>query len=72
MSDGLAVLPDDQDVVVRRINAIDPTWSMVVVNDDLHQLPADRIERLIASLDLDTYVRMLEETFTKNWMNEAA
>ncbi|MDO4254351.1 MAG: hypothetical protein Q4C81_04275 [Kocuria sp.] len=71
-SDGLTVLPDDQDVVVRRINAIDPTWSMVVVNDDLHQLPAERIERLIGSLDLEVYTRILEETFTKNWMNAAA
>jgi hypothetical protein len=70
-ADGLAVLPDDQDVVVRRINAIDPTWSMLVVNDDLHQLPSERIERLLASLDLDVYVQMLGVTFTKNWMNAA-
>lgn len=71
-SDGLSILPDDQDVLIRRINAIDPTWSMVVVNDDLHELGADRIERLIASLDLEIYAQMLEETFTKNWMNAAA
>ena len=70
-SDGLAVLPDDQDVVIRRINSIDPTWSMVVVNDDLHELPAERIQQLIAALDLDIYTRMLAETFTKNWMNAA-
>lgn len=70
-SDGLNVLPDDQDAVIRRINAIDPTWSMLVVNDDLHELGADRIARLIAALDLEIYTRMLEETFTKNWMNTA-
>lgn len=70
-SDGLAVLPDDQDVVIRRINSIDPTWSMAVVNDDLHELPAERIQQLIAALDLDIYTRMLAETFTKNWMNAA-
>ena len=71
-SEGLAVLPDDQDVVIRRINSIDPTWSMVVVNDDLHELPATRIRQLIAALDLGIYTRMLEETFTKNWRNAAA
>jgi hypothetical protein len=70
-SDGLAVLPDDQDVVIRRINSIDPTWSMAVVNDDLHELPAERIQQLIAALDLEIYTQMLAETFTKNWMNTA-
>lgn len=70
-SDGLTVLPDDQDVVIRRINGIDQAWPMVVVNDDLQALPADRRELLIAALELGTYTRLLEETFTKNWMNAA-
>ncbi|MFI9629246.1 hypothetical protein [Streptomyces sp. NPDC052042] len=70
-SDGLALLPDDQDVVIRRINAIDPSWSMVVVNDDLHELPERRIRQLVEALDLATYTQMLGETFTKNWRNSA-
>ena len=68
-SDGLTVLPDDQDVVVRRINGINPNWSMVVVNDDLHALPAQQVQELIAALDTKVYLQMLDETFTKNWMN---
>lgn len=71
-SDGLTVLPDDQDVVIRRINGIDPTWPMVVVNDDLHALPEARVKGLIAALDAEVYLQMLDETFTKNWMNAAA
>lgn len=71
-SDGLTVLPDDQDVVIRRINGIDPTWSTVVVNDDLHALPDRRVQELIAALDTEVYLQMLDETFTKNWMNAAA
>ncbi|WP_030894258.1 hypothetical protein [Streptomyces sp. NRRL F-5053] len=70
-SDGLALLPDDQDVMIRRIAGIDPSWSMIVVNDDLRTLSTDRITRIITSLDLDIYTRMLEETFTKNWRNTA-
>ncbi|MFE4834479.1 hypothetical protein ACFRAU_07335 [Arthrobacter sp. NPDC056691] len=66
---GLNHLPCDQDVVIRRINGIDPGWSMVVVNDDLHTLPHSQVAQLIASLDLGIYTRMLEETFTRNWMN---
>lgn len=68
-SDGLTVLPDDRDVVIRRINGIDPTWSMLIVNDDLYTLSPARVEQMISALNLDIYVQMLEETFTKNWMN---
>ncbi|PUB32519.1 hypothetical protein C8K30_1011045 [Promicromonospora sp. AC04] len=68
-TDGLRVLPDDQDVAVRRINGIDPAWPVVVVNDDLRALRPDQVDRLVTSLDLDVYTRMLGETFTKNWMN---
>lgn len=67
--DGLTLLPDDQDVAVRRINGIDPTWSLLVVNDDLHTLPIGRIAQIIRALDLEVYIRMLDETFSKNWMN---
>lgn len=68
-SDGLRLLPDDQDVVIRRINGIDPSWSMVVVNDDLRTLPASRVGQLIGALALGTYTWMLDETFTRNWRN---
>ena len=68
-SSGLTVLPDDQDVVVRRINGIDPAWSMLIVNDDLRTLPEQRLEQLVAALELEVYTQMLAETFTKNWMN---
>ncbi|WP_326742827.1 hypothetical protein [Streptomyces sp. NBC_01768] len=68
-SDGLRLLPDDQDVVIRRINGIDPSWSMVVVNDDLRTLPASRAGQLIGALALGTYTWMLDETFTRNWRN---
>lgn len=68
-SDGLAQLPIDQDVEIRRINGIDPSWSMLVVNDDLSALPIAQVSRIIQSLNLEVYTRMLEETFTKNWRN---
>lgn len=67
---GLTQLPTDQDVLVRKINSIDPTWSMVVVNDDLHVLDPTRLDQLLSSLDLEVYTQLLEETFTKNWQNQ--
>ncbi|WP_026820018.1 hypothetical protein [Arthrobacter castelli] len=70
--DGLNLLPTDQDVVVRRINGIDPAWSMVICNDDLYTAGRPRLRDLIASLDLEVYTQMLAETFTKNWKNSPA
>ncbi|MFC4048348.1 hypothetical protein ACFOY4_01520 [Actinomadura syzygii] len=66
---GLTLLPEDQDVVTRRINGIDPTWSLIVCNDDLRALDPDRLVRLLDFVDLEVYTHILAETFTKNWKN---
>src|SRR5699024_9088928 len=68
-SDGLSVLPEDRDVTVRRITRIDPTWSMLVINDDLHTLSAQRLSEVINALDLDIYTQMLAGEFTDSWQN---
>ncbi|MFG1857459.1 hypothetical protein ACGFJT_36880 [Actinomadura geliboluensis] len=66
---GLALLPEDQDVVTRRINGIDPSWSLIICNDDLHALGTARLVQILGFLDLKVYTQMLAETFTKNWKN---
>lgn len=63
------LLPVDQDVVVRRIPRIEPSWSALVRNEDLHCLPEAELRDLLGCLDLDVYVGMLAETFEENWMN---
>jgi hypothetical protein len=68
---GMALLPPDQDVVTRRINGIDPSWSMLVHNEDLHVQDKTSLNRLIDSLDVEIYTHMLAETFEKNWRNSA-
>lgn len=65
----LALVPEDRDVSTRKINGIDPAWSMVICNDDLTTLGSSVLTALIEALDLDVYTQMLAETFTKNWMN---
>ncbi|QNE18113.1 hypothetical protein F1D05_09710 [Kribbella qitaiheensis] len=65
----LVLVPDDRDVAIRKINGIDPTWSLVICNDDLRTLDPSALAAIIAALDLDAYTQMLAETFTKNWMN---
>lgn len=69
-TESLNLLPADQDVVVRKLNGIDPTWSMLVANDDLHVLDPRELDRIISALDLEVYAQMLAETFTKNWKNQ--
>lgn len=66
---GMALLPEDQDVITRKINSIEPTWSMIICNDDLHALEPAMLSTMLTRLDLDVYVQMLGETFTKNWKN---
>lgn len=67
--DGLALLPADQDVTVRRVVGIDPAWPILIRNDSLHTLPAGELTRLLKALDLDVYTQMLAETYTNNWKN---
>lgn len=67
----MRLIPEDQDVTTRRINGIDPSWSMVICNEDLHAMDVSRLAGFISSLDLEVYTQMLGETFTKNWMNAA-
>jgi hypothetical protein len=64
-------VPFDQDVAVRRINGIDPSWSMLIVNDDLHTLSKEYVSELLGALDLEVYVKILADTFTGNWKNES-
>lgn len=70
-ANNLTMLPSDQDVAVRKINGIDPQWSVLIVNDDLHCLGEGRLRELLGCLDLDIYNQMLAESFEGNWMNSS-
>ncbi|MEO3931354.1 hypothetical protein WMO79_00880 [Micrococcaceae bacterium Sec7.4] len=69
VKNNLTMLPPDQDVAVRKINGIDPQWSVLIINDDLHCLGDNRLRALLDCLDLDIYTQMLAESFEGNWMN---
>lgn len=69
IQNNLTLLPADQDVAVRKINGIDPQWSVLIVNDDLHCLSEVRLRELLDCLDLGIYNQMLAESFEGNWMN---
>lgn len=63
------LLPEDQDVAVRKISGIDPSWSIVIENGDLLCMDETKLRDLLGCLDLNVYLEMLAGTFEKNWMN---
>jgi hypothetical protein len=63
------LLPEDQDVAVRKITGIDPGWSVLIENGALICMPEAKLRDLLGCLDIDTYVSMLASTFEANWMN---
>ena len=68
-AEGLGLLPHDQDVAVRKIPRIEPSWSALIENGDLVRMDEERLRELLSSLDLDVYLEMLAHTFEENWMN---
>ena len=65
----LMLVPADQDVTTRRINSIDPSWPMLIRNEDLHAASANELRHLLDSLDLEVYTQMLADVYTRNWIN---
>ena len=68
---GLSKIPSDCDIVLERISGIDPTWSMLVVNQDLHCMSEDQRRWLLSRLDLEKYLGLAESNFEKNWRNRS-
>lgn len=65
------LLPEDQDVAVRKITGLDPSWSAFIENGDLVCMGEDKLRDLLGCLDLDVYLGMLTHTFEENWMNSS-
>jgi hypothetical protein len=65
------LLPEEQDVAVRKITGIDPSWNVLIENGDLLCMEESKLRDLLGCLDIDVYVDMLANTYEKNWMNRA-
>ncbi|MCI4659656.1 hypothetical protein [Cryobacterium zhongshanensis] len=65
------LLPVEQDVAVRRISGIDPSWSILIENSDLICMEEGKLRDLLGCLDLDVYLDMLVTVYEKNWKNDA-
>ena len=60
--------PVGRDGVVSKVTNIKPTYNVVVVNDNLFLLDKEYQERLIANLDLESYLDVIELEY-ENWRN---
>lgn len=67
----LEMLPEDQDVSVRKITGVDPSWSILIENNDLVCMGEAALRNLLGCLDLDVYLGMLASTFEDNWQNSS-
>lgn len=65
------LLPEDQDIAVRKISGIDPSWNILIENGDLLCMEESALRDLLGCLDLGVYLEMLASTYEKNWMNSA-
>lgn len=59
----------DKDVVTKRVTNIDPEWDILIDNRDLHGLPAEDLQFIADSLDMEKYLQLLDNAYTRNWMN---
>ena len=63
------LVPQDQDVTIRKVTGIEPHWHMLILNQDLMCMTEQERQKLINQLDLEIYASMLCSSFEKNWMN---
>lgn len=66
----LQLLPEDEDLVIRKVSGIEPTWHMRIENRNLYHMSIEELENILSTLDIETYITMAEKSFTKNWMND--
>lgn len=66
------LLPEDQDVAVRKLPNIDPSWSIIIENGDLIEMPKEDLAEILGCLDLNIYVGMLASLYDTNWKRKGA
>ena len=58
-----------KEAAISKITLIEPTWSMLIQNKALENLTLDEIEFVRDNIDIEKYLGLLKDSFTKNWRN---
>lgn len=69
---GFNRVPDEHDVIVRKVPGLDPRLSVIVDNRDMHCLPRAELVEILGNLDIDAYAELLAATFNENWKRRTA
>lgn len=59
----------DKDIVTKKVTGIDSEWNILIENRDLHGMTEDERKEIIDNLDIEKYLQMLNDAYTRNWMN---
>ena len=59
----------DKDIVTKKVTGIDPEWNVLIENRDLHGMTEEERKVIIDNLDINKYLQMLNDAYTRNWMN---
>lgn len=59
----------DRDIVTKKVTGIDAEWNILIENHDLHIMTDAERAAIIDNLDLDKYLQMVNDAYTRNWMN---
>lgn len=68
-SEGYEILAEDQDTQLRAVTGMEPHWPLLINNDDLYELPERVRKTLLASIDLEAYIDLVEDAYS-SWRNK--
>lgn len=68
-ANGVARPPIGCDVTSKKVTNIEENWCMYICNQDLHNLSGDELKFIEDNIDLEKYLQLMRDSFTKNWKN---
>lgn len=64
-----AEIPSENEAVIKKINNIEETWYMYVLNNDLYRMSDEEIAYIMENIDYEKYLSLLRNCYEKNWRN---
>lgn len=69
VDDILANNKDPRDIVTTKVTNIEPTWNILIYNNDLHNINADTFNYIKENLDYEEYLTKVRDSYEKSWRN---
>lgn len=66
----LASIPQEKEMVLKKITNIEPNWFIYIQNRALDELSEEELTFIIEHLDYEKYLKLLCGKFDKNWRNK--